>query len=295
MSVGEPSALEWIKRLKQNGKECNSIDLFDSNEFNKFHSAVVWHNIITDERFEAVESITTLINFIESIDINSKNLTGILDWAWLDKQNLYEKYKNTLTARGPKPKEISPSSPGYDKLCCIIKHSKPQNNNVDTIDWPLTPYFEIGRPLTWLTRLDDLKDCFANGVTNSEEALSRVGIECFEEKIGEPISIYLMVIDSKYVWDDLRVPTVIDSAFYYLFGATQKSDGPTGMTRHTLNGKGHGVPELVISNERLSDIYSEQGATAIWIKESWESEPLVISKSHVNSRWLSEIKNDINK
>jgi hypothetical protein len=108
--------------------------------------------------------------------------------------------------------------------------------------------------------------------------------------------IYLLMVQTREILDDLRIPTTADSRLYYMFGAT--AGGPTGMTRHTTQGKEKGIPEFIVRRQRLREIHEQAVAAGNPSPVSihpgqWESGTPRISREHVQSRWNDEIKGDI--
>jgi hypothetical protein len=154
-------------------------------------------------------------------------------------------------------------------------------------EWLLESYLgDADRPVTWLAPYDAIVAAFNAG--RAEEVVCTVGIENAPSRGGKPPDIYLMRVRAEPIWGKLHVPTVADSRFYRLWAARTKDDGPTCMTRHTVKGRGYGVPEFVVRSRDLLDLRARDQST-VRIDEHWPCGEVWMPLEHAQRRWREEI------
>jgi len=308
---GHTRAEEWYSNLQSTGQECQTMN-FDTNLYidgpdinMAYQDAVLWHNILTDERFENATAETVFVNYIDAVlnNLTVPNSAAILKTLLRNvspstaERDAQDAYQSDLVCKGGAPTRISPTSDGWNRLASLIIYlTPPENisvpspldvsiNGQNYLRWFFGVHPDHKPPLKksvfWLTKYQALEDCFSS--KNGREALSRVGLES-----TPGTTIYALIVNSAAIWDHLRIPTVADSEFYHMWGATQRTDDPHGWTRHTELGNNHGVPELVIRRENLAQ-YIDSGD--VYLEDfNLSCDLLHISSEHAKKRWQDEIE-----
>ena len=310
---GRDRAQNWFRDLQAGGQECAAVDFdkwFSSGTTvpMAYQSAVAWHNITVDERFPSAVAERAFADYVDRILDPSDGASTtadvqLLSFLWNvntpQRATFKTEYHDQMVAAGETPGApptgISPDTDGWERLASLVKHVSPprhlyldpDSNPDGYLEWYLTNSYAPA--VVWLTRYRDMGDCLSS--QDGKECLSRVGVECNELRSGDPRAVYVIVVTSDAIWDHLRIPTVADSALYYLWGATRKPDGPTGMTRHTLLGHGHGVPELVVKTEQLVPLL-DSGDVRLEAR-GLSCGSLHISREHAEKRWHDEIEHEI--
>lgn len=299
-AAGRVDAETWFTELHDAGKTCASAGLDDvRRDLPAYAAAVAWNNLRVCGRLPVDEQQ----QFADLIDRSRKapvppgmpspSLMDVVTYGTLKPRGLYEKYAEHVFAHGTGAKDAGAplDEPRFEVLCSVAKLRPPSGTEHLDLRDPLDDILSQPNPIVWLAPYEDLKDC-VQGATGLKEAMARVGVE---SRAAEAERRYLMMVKTAAVADDLRIASVADSTFYYLFGATDS--GPYGMTRHTTKGKGHGVPEFVIRREVLRDLHEAgEDSSQIWLypqgqePSSWETDELFISRDHAEDRWKDEIE-----
>ncbi len=316
IAAGHGCARNWYEELKKRGE--NSGHAVDFSRWlsdgepappMEYQCAVAWHNIMVDERFSSESKERAFADFIDRVlnpdnGISTASDAGLLQFLRSadtpDRRKYRDEYFEDLIAAGERPGE-SPKDEGWDRLASLVKYRRTSENagldpDVDGrayLEWvlghPDAPANPRAPALVWLTRYRDLEDCIHS--EDGEECLSKVGLECSEFEFDTPRPLYFIVVRGEAVWSDLRIPTIADSEFYYMWRATRKSDGPAGMTMHTTKGNGSGVPELVAPRKRLIELL-DSGDVQLEAK-GLSCGNLRISREHAEDRWHREIGPDM--
>jgi hypothetical protein len=294
----------------------------------EYRSGVVWHNIMADERFDDTTEEVAFASLLDRVldpamVLPAPDPSAILEFlrwasppastAGLQQEFLQDAFCRGMRIPAP-PDGIAPDSDGWNRLASLVRYCEPPEDIDMSLDagksylkWLCGVHPRLHNPyarlkgVVWLTRYSILGDLFVAGDKDGVvvpgpavlDAVASVGVECHE---GD--RFVLMVVDSAAVWQDLRIPTVADSRFYYMWCATRKDEGPHGMTRHTRDGKKHGVPELVV---RIQDLAHQldSGAVRLQVADQPDGtkpvvsgvseESLRISETHARTRWSTEI------
>ncbi len=305
---GLTRAADWFTELHERGEQCGSA-LGGPSSFTgsggvpeEYRCAVAWHNLLRDDRLHPDQRQRILAEVIDegrdrAGGASRLSLTDILDFwtrANARDERLESRFQSDLSAMGPAmPGSLSHSDEGYGTLCSLIRHRRPTESEAGALAgvWPLEPLLtrDAGPPIIWLARHADLKDAL-DGANTAEEALCRVGLE----NSVPSCSYYLLLVNADVIWHDLHVPTVADSRLWYMWAASGPKDGPTGMTRHTVDGRSGGVQEFVIRRERLREVYEDPSSSdAIRIAGEWPCGVVTISRDHAEKRWRDEIESVI--
>ena len=301
-------------------------DPYESSDGNwppkAYRSAVAWLNWESDELFHS-EARSRFAEFIHrlldpSLSFGVEKHSSIVDSlkryvATTEDNNpkpgnashFYNEFCEKFLAQGRKPKGVKPDDKGWDQLVSFVQiHTPIQPENVringirgafdrdlhmeDYLEW----YFQENPrspEIVWLTLYSELQNFIKNG--DAREALSRVGVECYPDLPSGNKEVFLLRVDSNSIWEHLRVPTIADSFFYYLWGSSQEDEN--GRTRHTERGRDFGVPELVIRSEHLVNLIGSSKIELQYL--DLRSDQLKISLEHIKERWEEEIKPEILK
>jgi len=297
-------AARWYGELRKAGRRCASLDFANmSATLPAYAAAVAWDNVRVCNRLSTADQQV----FAELL---GRSFTGINDGTWpashpvpaihevmmrgtLSNLRLYQEYAEHVLAHGIRASDagLDIASSEFSTLCSIQEWRRlPHDNHLQTRD-PLTdilsPPGDPSDDVVWLAPFSCLRDAL-DASDKATEAMARVGIE---SKSGG--QRHVLIVETAAVADELRVPTVADSTLYCLWGATDS--GPHGMTRHTIRGRGHGVPEFVIRRRHLREAVeaARPSGTPSPVRLHsgvWETEDLWISPDHAERRWRDEIE-----
>ena len=297
---GLPHAGSWFDALHAQGRQCG-VGLSGSaskpldSVAQMYACAVAWHNIVQDESLPYAVKCNSFARLADEAwcptgRCSKATPSRILDFYASEEPGLAGRLYGDLSAVGPLPDGLTPKTLGSDELCSIIKRRQQtaaDRANLRFLELLLESHLgDADRPVIWLAPYSDIMAAFTAG--SAEEVVCKVGIENRPYLGGEPRDIYVLRVRAESIWDKLHVPSVADSRFYRLWAARTKADGPTGITRHTIKGRGYGVREFVVKSKDLLDL-RERDQSAVWVDNHWPCGEVWMPLEHAERRWREEI------